>query len=364
VNRPLVVRAKRSGGGSFFAPAAPGPRKLGLSSGRALVPWVLFGCFCLVVSVQSAFVLTVGTATLLTVIIASGLNLSMGYVGLDNLGMGAFYAVGAYGAAKMAVDYQVPTWAIFICAPLLAAICALAVGAVILARTRGFQFAIATLALGIVVYDVALSWNFTGAAFGIPGVPQPSFLSTPSRQFITVAVVCFVVVLVMHLLAHSAFGRKLVAIRDDELLVSAMGSSVLRYKLITFFISALIAGIAGVLYAYVIQYVSPTPFALSGASFEAFAIVAFGGAGTTWGPVIGGILLTGITQFVNVGPETLLLCYGLAIVLVVILVPSGIVPGLRSAAIFVLRAVRGRVAGHPDALKTAKPQATGSGDER
>ena len=91
--------------------------------------------------------------------------------------------------------------------------------------------------------------------------------------------------------------------------------------------------------------------------------MAFGGAGTTWGPVIGGILLTGITQFVNVGPETLLLSYGLAIVLVVILLPSGIVPGLRSAAIFVLRAVRGRVAGHPDALKTAEPQATGSGDE-
>jgi branched-chain amino acid transport system permease protein len=96
------------------------------------------------------------------------------------------------------------------------------------------------------------------------------------------------------------------------------------------------------MYAYYISYVSPTPFGLSGASFEAFAIVAFGGMGTIWGPVVAAFLLTAADEYVNVPPNDTLLFYGAAILVVVVIVPDGIGPGAARLTRKLLRSVRSR----------------------
>jgi branched-chain amino acid transport system permease protein len=299
-----------------------------LPRSRQALPWVLFALAIWVCSVQGPFVLSVATVTLLWIVLASGLNVIMGHGGLVNFGIGAFYGIGSYAAAILAVNHGMPIAICLIAGIAFAAVAAALIGPLILARTRGFQFAIATLAVGIVVDDLFNNWtSLTGGVLGIPGVVRPSFIQGTEQIYFFIAICTVLTLAVCHYIGRRRLGIALRALRDDQFLGQSLGFRPLTYQFWGFVVSAGVAGLAGVLYAYYIQYVSPTPYGLSGASFEAFAIVAFGGIGTTWGPVIAAVLLTAVDEFVNITPEIRLIFYGGALLLVVMLVPEGIVPG-------------------------------------
>jgi branched-chain amino acid transport system permease protein len=308
--------------------------------GRQAAPWVLFIAAIFVCSVQGPFVLSVATVTLLWVILASGLNVIMGHGGLVNFGIGAFYGIGSYAGAILAAKAGMPFLVSLIAAPIVAGAAAAVIGPLILARTRGFQFAIATLAVGIVVDDIFTNWTpVTGGVLGITGIVRPGWLTGDTQIYFFIAACAVVVVAICHYLGRRKLGIVLRALRDDQVLARSLGFRPLTYQLSGFVVSGAIAGLGGVLYAFYIQYVNPGTYNLSGASFQAFAIVAFGGIGTTWGPVVGAVLLTAVSQFVNLTPEVKLIFYGVALLLIVMAVPEGIVPG---AARLVVRAVTGR----------------------
>jgi branched-chain amino acid transport system permease protein len=325
--------------------------------GRRATPWILFLAAIVVCSVQGPFLLSVATVTLLWVVLASGLNVIMGHGGLVNFGIGAFYGIGSYAAASLAVKDGMPIEVCLVAGAVIAAAAAAVIGPVILARTRGFQFAIATLAVGLVVDDIFTNWTpVTGGVLGIAGIQRPGFLQGTIQIYYFIAACAVVVVAVCDYIGRRRLGQVLRGLRDDQVLARSLAFRPLTYQLSGFVVSGAIAGLGGALYAYYIQYVSPGTYGLSGASFEAFAIVAFGGIGTTWGPVIGAVLLTAISQFVNVTPEVKLIFYGVALLIIVMAMPEGIVPGsMRLAA----RLVAGRLRRTPPAL-AGQAAATGS----
>ena len=274
-----------------------------------------------------SFTLSVASVTMIWIILAAGLNISMGFGGVMNFGIGAFYGVGAYTAAVLAVNYHVNFILVLIAGPVIAAAVATLIGPVILARTQHMQFAILTLAIGIIADDIFNNVTFLGGPNGIAGVTFPSFLLSARSSYFFIALFAVATIALCQYIGRNHFGAVLRGVRDDPYLARSLGYRPLRYKSEAFVISAAIAGLAGVMYAYYISYVSPTPFNLSGASFEAFAIVAFGGMGTIWGPVVAAFLLTAADQYVNVPPNDTLLFYGAAILIVVVIVPDGIGPG-------------------------------------
>lgn len=323
------------------------------AAGRQVLPWVIFLAAIVVCSAQGPFLLSVATVTLLWVVLASGLNIIMGHGGLVNFGIGAFYGIGSYVAANLAVKHGVSLALCLVAGPVIAAVAAAVIGPVILARTRGFQFAIATLAVGIVVDDLFTNWTpVTGGVLGIAGIVRPAFLQGTTQIYYFIAACAVVVVAVCDYIGRARLGKVLRALRDDQLLARSLGFRPLTYQVAGFVASGAVAGLGGVLYAYYIQYVSPGTYGLSGASFEAFAIVAFGGIGTTWGPVAGAVLLTAVSQFVNVTPEVKLIFYGAALLIIVMVMPEGIVPGcLRLGS----RLVTGRWRRPPPPLVTPAP---------
>ncbi|HVW42183.1 MAG TPA: branched-chain amino acid ABC transporter permease [Amycolatopsis sp.] len=301
---------------------------LATRTARSASPWAVCAIVLLATGLSGdQFLLSVATTTILWVVLAGGLNLMMGYGGLANLGIGASYGIGAYAAGLVATRTGLPLVAAFAVAILAAAIVAAVIAPFVL-RTRGLHFAIATLAIGIVATDLFTNLaGLTGGSVGLSGISRPDWLADPAAMYWFAAAIGFLLLVLFAVYHRSRMALVLRGVRDDEQLTRSLGFAVTRYKITAFVLGSACAGLAGALYAYFIQYVAPSEFALAGASFQAFAIVAFGGAATVWGPSVGAILLTGLPTFVDLGPQAKMAAYGLALLIVVLAVPEGVVPG-------------------------------------
>lgn len=289
---------------------------------------------------NDGYLTTVATVILLWTILAVGLNVIMGYAGYLHLGLGAFYGMGAYGAAILAVRYHQPAWVPMLLMPILGALLGAVLGPVVL-RTRGLHFAVATMAIGMIVSDVTNNWvRVTGGPIGIAGISRPGKfmigaalvnLKTPLGIFFLGCVVLFLLLLIGSRLHRSRFVLVLRGLKSDEMLTRSFGFPTVRYKVAAFAVSGAYAAIAGVLYAYFIQYVSPEPFTFFAASFQAFVVLAIGGPGLLWGPVLGAALLTGLPEILQLDPQVKLIVYGFVLLAVIVLLPQGLAAGLGSA---------------------------------
>lgn len=306
-----------------------------------LLPWAALLVAALVVGRGDAYLLTVGTVTAIWAMLALGLNVIMGYSGLINLGLGAFYALGAYGAGIMATKHDLSPWIALVTLPVLAFAVGLVLGPAVL-RTRGLHFAVATLGIGIIVSDVLENWtSVTKGPIGIAGIERPSPFGlagvevdpTTTRGFFVLSVLLLLVVIGAAAVYHrSRLAKILVAVRDDELLATSLGFSVTRHKVLAFALSGAFAAFVGVVYAWFIRYISPPPFSFFAASFPAFVLVAVGGPGTVWGPVVGAAFLTGFPEFLDMEPNTQLIVYGAVLLAVIVLLPKGLAPSLARLA--------------------------------
>ena len=311
----------------------------------SLLPWIALAAAAIYVSKGSSYLLTVGTVTAIWAVLAVGLNLIMGYSGLINLGIGAFYALGAYGAAIIDTEHGLSPWLGMLIFPVVAFGVALVIGPAVL-RTRGLHFAVATLGIGIIVSDVLENWlTVTKGPIGIAGIRRPGVIDLgpieidPSSDvgFFVLSVLLLAIVLIGATVYHrSRIARILIATHDDELLATSLGFHITRQKVIAFAMSAAVAACAGVMYAWFIRYISPPPFAFFAASFPAFVLVAVGGPGTVWGPVVGAAFLTGFPEFLEVEPNTQNVIYGAVLLIVIVALPKGLGPSVvdlaRSAA--------------------------------
>jgi len=227
-------------------------------------------------------------------ILSVSLNLIAGYTGLLSISHAAFYGVGAYVAALMALSLHSPFLVNLICAIILSALFGALVGIPSL-RIRDDYFLIATFAFQVITFSILNNWvTFTGGPMGLPGIPQPTLfgfeISSNFRFLLLVGVFFAVVLLVTRRIVQSPFGRVLKAIREDEVFTETAGKNIAAYKVLVFVIGAGMAAAAGVLYAYYISFIDPTSFTVMESIFI-ISIVIIGGAGSLWGPVAGAVVL-------------------------------------------------------------------------
>ena len=226
-------------------------------------------------------------------ILAISLNLSMGYTGLLNIGHVAFYAIGAYTSALLALNLNVPFWLGLIAGGIVASIFALLV-AIPSVKLRGDYLAIATLGLAIVVENVLRNWtSLTRGPLGLPGSPKPSLFGFTIAGFsYLLLVIVFVIItyVVVKYITSIPFGRVLRAIREDELVAASLGKNVNKYKTTALMVSGFFAGIAGSLYAHYITFIDPSSFTILEAILI-ISMVVIGGLASVKGAVIGAVIL-------------------------------------------------------------------------
>ena len=236
------------------------------------------------------------------VIISISLNLISGYTGLISLAHAAFYGIGAYVSALLALKFG----SHFVVNMALAIILAGILGALIALpslRIHDDYFVIATFAFQVITYRIMNNWvSLTGGPMGLPGIPQPAVLgiiiSSHLEFLILVTFFALLTYLLAHRLVNSPFGRVLKAIREDEVFALSLGKDVTRYKILIFIIGAALAAIAGSLYAYYITFIDPTSFTVMESVFM-LSIVIIGGTGNLLGSVIGAVMLVIIPELLR-----------------------------------------------------------------
>ncbi len=268
-------------------------------------------------------------------ILAVSLDLIVGHGGFLSLAHGAFFGLGAYASALMAVQLGAPFLVGILCGMAVAAIVSLLVS-IPSVRLHGDFFVVASLGFQIIAFSVFNNWmELTRGPLGIPGIPQPVVFGwqvDSNVEFVVlVAVIATMTYLIVWRITTSPFGRVLHAIREDEVVAKAMGKNTLRFKVTVFAVSAALAASAGGLYAHYITYIDPTSFTIM-ESILIISMVIIGGAGRLWGPLIGAfvvVTLPELLRFVGL-PSSMAasvrqIVYGVLLVVMMMLRPRGLV---------------------------------------
>ena len=262
-------------------------------------------------------------------------NLTIGMANLLTMCQAAFYGIGAYIGTFFLMQFNLPFVVIALVVMLLTGLFSWLVSYASV-RLKGDYFVIATMGFQLIVYTILYNWtDVTRGPYGIPGIPGIKLLglfelSGVYAYFALSLVVVAIVVLVLYRLVKSPFGRTLNAIRADETMVQALGRDTVAFKAWAFFISAAVAGLAGVIYASYVSYIDPTSFTLDESIFILSALF-IGGIGNIKGPILGAlfvVLLPELLRFVglpdSVAANLRQIIYGLALILVMYFRPQGL----------------------------------------
>ncbi len=279
----------------------------------------------------SIYLMHVLIVVFMFVVLAVSWNIIGGIAGYVSFGHVTFFALGAYVCAILYRDLGASP---FLTAPLgglLAAAVAVLVGLPTL-RLREEYFAIATLGLAF-IFEV-LSWNLpvTGGGSGIMlTAPDWGIHRTKAAFFLSMWAVMAATIIVSWALRRSRIGYGLAAIREDEGAAQVMGVQTTRLKVAAFALSAFFPGVAGGIFAYYIAYIEPGTVFDHSISINVVIMSILGGIGTTLGPVLGAVLLTLVSEVMNVVvvSEAKLVVYGLILVAAVLFLPQGILGQLR-----------------------------------
>jgi branched-chain amino acid transport system permease protein len=253
-----------------------------------------------------------------------GFNLLFGYTGLLSFGQAGFFAVGAYGCAKVLL--AVPNLFLgLLVGSLAAGVAAVCLGFLSVRHTR-IYFSMLTLAFGMMIYSIAWKWrDFTGGDDGLVGVPRAPLeipglfsvsLATIERYYYLVLVVSFLAIWLMYRLVHSPLGLTLQAIRDSESRAEFAGVPVRAYRLAAFTIAGLYAGLAGALLPPLENTVTP-PIAHWSTSAEPVLATLMGGIHIFGGPVVGAFLFFMIKDIIVRYTEYWLIWLGAIVVALV-----------------------------------------------
>jgi len=263
-----------------------------------------------------------------------GLSLLMGYAGQISIGHAAFYGIGAYTSAILTVQYGLNPWPCMVIGIVVTAVVAILVGAPSL-KLRGHYLAMATLAFGIIVYIIfneEAVW--TGGPDGMTGIPGLSLFGfgfdSIDKYYYLVWTIVFAVFIFTANLIQSGIGRALRAIHVSEPAAGAMGVDISRFKILVFVYSAVLASLAGSLYAHYLNFVNPSTFDLF-FSIKLLIMIALGGMHSIWGAIIGAGLITFLSyEWLHYFEEYEVIVYGAILLLVTIFLPKGLVgmPGI------------------------------------
>jgi branched-chain amino acid transport system permease protein len=269
----------------------------------------------------------------INIILAVSLNLINGVTGQFSIGHAGFYAVGGYTSAFLvvyggksirALTAFMPTMAQdavvlllgLSAAAVTAGLAGLAVGIPSL-RLRGDYLAIVTLGFGEIIRVFILNIDAIGGSRGFSGIPQLS-------NFFWVYFVVLITIVTIRNLINSSYGRAFISIRDDEIAAEAMGVDTTRFKVLSFVISSMFAGIAGGLFGHFTMYLHPNSFLFT-TSFYLIIMIVVGGLGSIEGSILGAVLVTvSLEVFREFGPFRLVY-FAILLILIMIYRPQGLV---------------------------------------
>jgi branched-chain amino acid transport system permease protein len=265
-----------------------------------------------------------GVEVMVWVIFALGFNLLLGYGGLPSFGHGAYFGVGAY-AFGLAQFHLHPSLWLGLGAAMLAGAVAGALVALFISHRRGIYYALLTIAFGQIFWFVAIKWHsVTRGEDGLLNIKRPPFLDDLNSLYYFCFGVFVVTVILLWRVVHSPFGRVLVAIKQNETRARFVGYNVWAYKWIAFTLSALVAGLAGGLFALAQQSAYPNVMSLQQSGFVVMMTLVGGGLISFWGPVLGAVLFFVARDLLGAYTEAWLLWYGLLFMAVVLFKPEGL----------------------------------------
>jgi branched-chain amino acid transport system permease protein len=279
--------------------------------------------------VGNSYYVNIASQILIYAVFALGLNVLVGYAGLVSLGHAGLFGVGCYAAAWLLAGGSGHLTAALVA--LLIILATSAVFAVLSLRTSGIGFVMITLALGQILWGLAYRWiGLTGGDNGInvPSRPAPFGLSLASAvPFYYFTLIVFVLAVAsMAVFVASPFGASLKGTRDQPRRMTALGYNVWLIRFLAFLFSGFWSGVAGLLFCYFNEFVSPNVLAL-GSSAEVLLMVISGGSGTLLGPIAGAALVVIMKNVASAYIERWNFVLGAIFVAIVIFMPEGLVPG-------------------------------------
>ena len=330
----------------------PTPRALAewlTKAGRYVAPVLLVVAFLLPLSGERYY-LDLGILVMTYVMLGWGLNIVVGLAGLLDLGYVAFYAVGAYSYAIISTTFGLGFWTCLPIAGALAALWGILLGFPVL-RLRGDYLAIVTLAFGEIIRIVINNWvSLTNGPNGISGIPRPTFFGltfdmsggpgtfsgffglepTPTHR----VAFLYYVILGLALLTNwvtlrirrQPLGRAWEALREDEIACRSLGINITTTKLTAFAMGAMFGGFAGAFFATRQAFVSPESFTFIESAIV-LAIVVLGGLGSQLGVALAALVLIGLPEQFRELQEYRMLIFGIALVVIMVLRPRGLVSG-------------------------------------
>ena len=311
-------------------------RGLSLAARAVVSVLIISGAVALApaISEKSLYTLTI---VAMAAIWATCLNLSVGFTGQLNLSLGAFIALGAYigGLGTGQWGWNGLT---VIAVALTSAFLLSALASLVIFRAKGLQFALLTAGFSLIVYNVLVSWTpvtggstgiSTGGSFTTGALPRPFDLGLISIDgtrpyFIAIMVFLTGVVLLSTILIRTTEGKGWLAVREDEALSASVGIRVMNRKRSAFILSSVLAALSGVLYAHWLGYITPDFFTFNQTSFNPLAMVVIGGAGTIAGPLLGALVVAGLPEVIRGLADYSVLIYGLALLIVLMTSPGGL----------------------------------------
>lgn len=298
-----------------------------MSDRRIAVSAIVLFLFAVLPPASTGYVRSVLYIAVLYIALAYGWNLIAGYGGYLSFGQVTFFGIGAYAVAIGVTRLSLPWELCALGGGAISAALAFPLGFLML-RLRGPFFSLGMLGLAQSTLIAAEIAPFTG---GSSGVYLPPGSNAMPAYYWTLAVLALAMGLTLWV-DGSAFGLCLRALKADERAAGTLGVDVTRFKVLAFALSALVPGLLGGGYAWYLTYVDPASMFSTHIELQTIAMVILGGAGTYWGPLVGGALMSQISESLAAQfPQGHLMIFGGLIVVLLIVLPRGIVPAVEAA---------------------------------
>lgn len=261
-----------------------------------LLAAAVVGLLALLPLIGSTYLMYLFTQVLIFVLFATSLNILIGYAGLVSFGHAAFFAIGGYACAILLRTYDIPLLLSLPMALVMTAVLSALIGSLCV-RLTSYYFSMLTLAFGQLVWAVVFKWrSMTGGDDGLLRVISPSWIDTPASFFLFTLLVVTLAMLALWIVAHSPFGRTLMAIRENQVRAGFLGVHTRGVQLVAFTIAGTFAGLAGALFAFFNRSIFPDS-AWWLQSAEVLIMVVLGGMNSFFGPAVGALTLILLGRF-------------------------------------------------------------------
>lgn len=321
---------------------------------KKILIFILIIAILILPIISSPYFLNLLITTLFWIYLAQCWNIMSGYAGQFSFGHATFFGLGAYVSAMLFTEVGLTPWIGMIIGGFIASIMGLFIGFLAFRyKLKGHYFALATLAFAEVLRVIFINWRFVKASLGILlpiGDKASNFqFSDPIYFYYIILIMAVIITLIVYKISKIKLGLYLTAIREDEDAASALGVNAYKYKLIAVAISAFLTAFGGSFYVQFYSYIDPELAFSSSISINILTPAIIGGVGTVFGPVVGGLLVTPVSEFTRgLLPGLNMIVYGVILVAVIIFVPDGILgllKKLRTKLVFILRRKVGTING-------------------